>query len=122
MEIIQSVLDYLAFLWTGLFSTSVSDLNGVQIGVLVLFYLLGWQLLKGLFRTSKKGVVVLASGTGKVLSLFSKKTRASKTVCLHCGRTLDKCICQSNKNLSLGKRLKKHKLELKALKLTQGTK
>jgi hypothetical protein len=122
MEIIESVLEYLGFLWSGLFSRPISELNGVQIGVLVLVYLLGWQVLKVLYKTSRKGASVIVTGTGNFLKLFSTKTKASKTVCLHCGRTLDKCICQSNKTLSLSKRLKKHKLELRALKITQKVK
>ena len=111
------LFDYLKSLWEGLFSTPIAELNAVQIGVLVLLFLLGWQVLKVLFETSKTGAKTVTKGTKKFLGLFSVKSRASKTVCLHCGRTLDKCVCPSNKNLSLKKRLKKHKLEVKAAKL-----
>jgi hypothetical protein len=113
------VLAYLVSLWEGIFSTPIAELNGVQVGILVLAFMLGWQVLKVLFETSKKGVATLSKTSKKVLFSFSPKARAAKTVCLHCGRTLDKCVCPSNKNLSLSKRLKKHKLEAQAAKLTQ---
>ena len=73
--------------------------------------------LKALVKPTK----AVVAGTGKVVvNVFRKQTikhKASKATCLHCGRTLDKCVCADMKDLSLRKRLKKHKLEVKALKL-----
>jgi hypothetical protein len=113
------LLEYFVSLWEGIFSTPLAELNGVQLGILVLFFALGWQVLKVLFKTSKDGAKSVGKVAKKVVYSFSSKAKASKTVCLHCGRTLDKCVCPSNKGLSLSKRLKKHKLEVKALKLSQ---
>lgn len=117
MDQITGILDYLVSLWEGIFSTPLAELTGVQVGILVLVYLLLWQVLKVLFKTSKNGAKVVSKAAKKVLFSFSPKARAAKTVCIHCGRTLDKCVCPSNKNLSYSKRLKKQKLEIKAAKL-----
>jgi len=112
------LFEYLGTLWQGLFNTPLAELNGVQVGILGLFFALGWQVLKVLFKTSKTGAKSFSKIGKKVLFSFSPKAKAAKTVCLHCGRTLDKCTCPSNKGLSMAKRLKKHNLEIKAAKLT----
>ena len=64
----------------------------------------------------------MGKGLKSGFSVLSAKNRASKKVCLHCGRTLDKCICPANKGLSNSKKLKKHKLEVRALKLAKKAK
>jgi hypothetical protein len=115
----DQLLQYLGSLWEGIFNTPLAELNGVQLGILVLFFALGWQVLKVLFNTSKDGAKSFSKISKKALYSFSPKAKAAKTVCIHCGRTLDKCVCPSNKNLSYAKRLKKQKLELRAIKLSE---
>jgi len=69
-----------------------------------------------LFGVAKKGAAITLSASKKLLKVFSVKERASKTVCIHCGRTMVNCVCSSNKSVSLGKRLKRQKLEIKLRK------
>jgi hypothetical protein len=118
----ELVLQYLLSLWEGLFSTPIAELNAVQVGVLGLLSFGGIKVLQLLFKTSKAGAKVVFKGAKSFLHVLSPKHRASKTVCLHCGRTLDKCVCPSNKGLSYSQRLKKHKLEVKALQLAKKAK
>jgi len=115
----ELVIQYLVSLWEGLFTTPIAGLNAVQIGVLVILSFGIIKVLNILFKTSKAGAKVLGKSAKGLLYVLSPKHRASKKVCLHCGRTLDKCVCPSNKGLSYSQRLKKHRLEVKALQLAK---
>jgi hypothetical protein len=118
----ELVIQYLVSLWEGLFSTPIAELNAVQVGVLGLLSFGGIKVLQLLFKTSSAGAKVVAKVTKGFFHVLSPKHRASKKVCMHCGRTLDKCVCPSNKGLSNSQRLKKHKLEVKALQLAKKAK
>lgn len=114
---ILAFLDDLRHFFEEIFKKEISKLTVPQLLVIVGLVLLVVVTLKALVKPTK----AVVAGTGKVVAnVFKKQTikyKASKATCLHCGRTLDKCVCVDMKDLSLRKRLKKHKLEVKALKL-----
>jgi len=118
----EIILNYFQGLWEGLFNKPLMELNAPQIFILVLLSYGFFLAFKVIFASSKTGVKVIYSGASGILKAVSPKHRASKVTCLHCGRTLDKCTCQGNKDVSFSKRLKKHKLELKALKVARRAK
>lgn len=48
-----------------------------------------------------------------IKNIFSAKRKCSKIQCKHCGRTLDKCICQANQSRGYLSRLYHYKKENK---------
>jgi hypothetical protein len=109
------IIEYFASLWDGLFNTPFQDLVIPQIWIAVIITLGFISVFKIIFKSARTGSKVILNGAKSSLRIFSPKHRASKYTCLHCGRTLDKCVCPTNKDVSYAKRIKKHKLELKAL-------
>lgn len=67
-----------------------------------LFFLLKYvlKILGAFFKILWKGIRNL-----------SAKKRCSRVQCPHCGRMLDKCVCESNKNKSYAYRLRKYRKE-----------
>jgi hypothetical protein len=112
----EILIEYFASLWEGLFNTPFQELVIPQIWIAVIISLGFVAAVKVIFKSAKTGGRVVFEGAKSSLKVFSPKHRASKHVCLHCGRTLDKCVCPTNKDVSYSKRIKKHKLEVKALK------
>lgn len=82
--------------WQLLLATGLSIVL-VYLGIKILKY--AWIVLKAIFRTIK--------------NVFSAKRHCSKIQCKYCGRTLDKCICQRNKNRGYISRLYHYKKENK---------
>lgn len=72
----------------------------VFAGLVFLAGWLIWTILKMLYNI--------------VSSIFSAKKKCSKIVCSSCGRTLDKCTCQKNKNKGYFARLALYSREKKA--------
>jgi rRNA maturation protein Nop10 len=113
MEFFTALLESLfSWLWDGRFE--MGSLTPLQFALLLGYIYLAFRFLSHIFGTAKKGVVVTGKALGRLLT--ANKRKMAETVCPHCGRTLDKCVCPSNKGLSLRTRYKKYKLELKARK------
>jgi hypothetical protein len=102
--------------WERFTTESLMEMTPLELLIFVGFSFLAYKLAVLLLVRAKNGAVVSARVVGKLLSHFSVKARASRTVCIHCGRTMDKCVCATNKGVSLGRRLRKQKLELKLKK------
>jgi hypothetical protein len=103
--------------WDIFTSTPVAEMTGIQILLLAGFLWLAISLVKALFKPAKRGVEV-AKNVGTAV-VHPYRTMCAHETCLHCGRTLDKCVCASNKGVSYRKRLKKHRSEKKLIKLQQ---
>jgi hypothetical protein len=73
-------------------------------------------IFKALFKVAGQGYKASVKVGKKLLSGWTPKARAAKITCNHCGRTLDKCVCASNKGVSNFKRIRKYKKELKERK------
>jgi hypothetical protein len=116
MEIVQIVGEWLSGVWEGIFRTGVGSLTAPQIAILAGLGYAGFKAATIVGKASKKGTVALGKAIRGAAFYVSPKGVASRTVCIHCGRTLDKCVCQSNKGLSFSKRLRKQKLEIKLRK------
>jgi hypothetical protein len=101
--------------WSILTDIPLADMTGVQVLLLGAILWVSFGVVKSLFGPAKQGVTIVKNASSAILHPY--KTIASKTTCLHCGRTLDKCVCTTNKGVSIRKRLKKHKQELKIIKL-----
>jgi hypothetical protein len=94
-------------------SVPVKDKAFVDILLAVLlcvavFFLFKW-LWEGFFWPGFKAI-----GHGVNVMFHSAKHRCSKITCKHCGRTLDKCVCENNKNASYNQRLRRYYKELRA--------
>jgi hypothetical protein len=118
-ELVEPVLDTTVEagpgFWDILTEIPLSDMTGVQVLLLGAILWVSFGVVKSLFSPAKQGAAILQDTAKSILHPY--KAAASKTVCLHCGRTLDKCVCPTNKGVSLRNRLKKHKQELKIIKL-----
>ena len=91
-----------------IFLTPLSDLTGLDFVVLIvtsaailfasafILYILG------------KGCFLVGRGTKNIISA---KSKCQKIQCKVCGRTLDRCICQKNKNRGNASRLYNYKKE-----------
>jgi hypothetical protein len=122
MDIVSILLEFIGGLWENIFQKQFVELTIPQIWIALAVTLGVVYLIKIILGVSKKGTVVILNGAKGGLKLFSAKYRASKVTCLHCGRTLDKCVCPSNKDAKYSKRLRRHSLELKALKAAKKAK
>lgn len=88
----------------------ISELNIIQLTVVVLIMIAALFLLKKLFVLIGKILVYI----GRALKIiFSAKERCKKLQCTSCGRTLDKCVCQKNSGKSYIKRLYLYRKEEK---------
>jgi len=94
---------------------NLANLTILQLLLVALFIYLMIKLLKAMFKNTDKALKTSWNGVKKVATW--KKRKMLETPCTRCGRTLDKCVCPSNKGLSVSKRYKKHKAELKLQKL-----
>lgn len=101
--------------WNDLFKRPILELNYVQVIILVIIAFLGYKLLKYLLKILKLGLKV----TKRTVDKFSIKHRCERTQCRHCGRTLDKCVCASNKNHGYFYRYRHHRQETKAIRNKQ---
>jgi hypothetical protein len=116
MEIVTIVYEWFMNIWENIFDKPLLELRYSQIILLVIISYAAFKALGVVGKTAGSGTKALAKGFVAAAAYVSPKGRASRTVCLHCGRTLDKCVCPTNKGLSYSKRLRKHSLELKLRK------
>lgn len=114
--IFNFILEWFSGIWENIFATPLFQLRYSQVIVLLIITYLAFKALGIVGRTAHKGSIAAAKAVRAAAVYVSPKGVASRTVCIHCGRTLDKCVCQSNKGLSFSKRLRKQKLELKLRK------
>lgn len=120
MEFILGLFDFIvewfSGIWDNIFATPLLELRYSQVIVLIIITYASLKALGIVGKSAHKGSVAAAKAVGSAALYISPRGRASRTVCIHCGRTLDKCVCQSNKGLSFSKRLRKQGLELKLRK------
>ncbi len=102
--------------WQKFTTESLVDMTPLELLIFVGLSFAAYKLAVLLFAKASSGAVVSARVVGKALSHFSVKSRASRTSCIHCGRTIDKCVCATSKGLSLGRRLRRQNLEIKLRK------
>ena len=81
----------------------------IALALCALVFLLAKWLWEGFFWPGFKAI-----GHGVNVMFHSAKHRCSKITCKHCGRTLDKCVCENNKNASYNQRLRRYYKELRA--------
>ena len=77
--------------------------------------ILSFFILKAALKFLKHVVIFVAN-------IFSAKTRCKKVMCPHCGRTLDRCVCDLNKHRSYVSRLYHYKKEKKETNSKEETK
>jgi len=99
--------------WNDLFQRPISELNFVHVIILIAIAFVGFKLLKFILKYLLKGLK--AVGTA-ILGIFSPKAKCSKTLCRHCQRTLDKCVCNSNRGKSYFVRLYRYNREGKNIR------
>ncbi len=113
MDLLLVLLESLfSWLWDGRFE--LGTLSPLQFALLLGYIYVAFRFIKHLLGIAGNGATVTVKTLGKILTY--RKRKMASTICPHCGRTLDKCVCPSNKGLSLRVRYKKYKLELKARK------
>lgn len=103
--------------WEILSEYPLAYLTGLEFIFLLAFVYGSYKLAKYMFKTVFSGL----STSGSIVKKMAhyNQVRASKIVCPHCGRTLDKCVCPTNKGVSNGERIRKYKKEKKARKLLE---
>ena len=98
-----------------LFTTPISELSVYQIAIAAAICVAAFFTLKWLFKFLLAGL----KWFGKLFKLmFSAKARCKKTVCPHCGKTLDKCSCVENKKRGYLSRIVHHNKEMRERKKT----
>ena len=102
---IETIFAFIA----GLFTRPLFELNILEIA-----------LLAGICFLAVLLVRLICIGVVKIFSLFtvvfSAKEKCKKIQCTSCGRTLDRCVCQKNKDKSYVARLCNHRKEEKQKK------
>jgi len=111
------MLENLQLLWKELFELSLMEMTASHLILLTIILVGGFTALKVIGKRLKEGSSTIFASAKKLTKGLSAKERASHFTCSKCGRTLDKCVCPSNKDLSFSKRIKKYKLEQKARKI-----
>lgn len=101
MRIIEYIIE--------LFKTPLGQLNILQIalvaGVCICLFFVG------------KFAIKFLSTIGRFFkTLFSSKQKCKKIQCHVCGRTLDRCVCQKNKDKSYFSRLYNYRKEQRVKK------
>lgn len=102
--------------WQKFTTESLVDMTPLELLIFVGLSVAAYRVAVVLLSTARDGAVSVAAVSGRVLSHFSVKSRASRTTCIHCGRTIDKCVCATSKGVSLGRRLRRQNLEIKLRK------
>lgn len=93
---------------TDIFTSKVGDLTTIEIWIGTLLFIaatwLGikivkytWIAIKAIFKAIK--------------NTLSAKEKCKRIQCIHCGRTLDRCICERNKKKSCVSRLMRYNKE-----------
>lgn len=107
------MINFFKLLWENFIQTKLADYTLANFllvaGSLVIVLFLGIILIKVLLKIFK--------ATGRSFKGRSKKEKCKRITCKFCGRNLAECVCQKNKKLSYGKRLKLFRQEEKAEKI-----
>lgn len=94
--------------------TPFYEMQGYQIIFLAIFGVLAVILS---IKVAKALAVVLKAIWVVLKDLFSVKGKCKKIQCRHCGRTLDKCICERNRGAGNIKKLYRYKKETREIRL-----
>lgn len=95
-----------------LFQEPLLSLNFMQLLALALISILLFFVVKYLLKFIKIALKFIAYLLGSI----SSKSRCKKHQCPHCGRTLDKCVCECNRGRSYTYRLNRYNKELRVKK------
>ena len=87
-------MEALKTFFVDLFSRSVSELSGLHFIILALITVLFFVLAKCILKCIWTALKAICRG---IKNLCSTKKRCEKIQCPHCGRSLDKCVCQCNR-------------------------
>ena len=99
-----------------LFTTPISELSVYEIVIAAAICVGAFFLIKWILKFVWAGL----KWFGKLFKLmFSAKARCKKTVCPHCGKTLDKCSCVENKKRGYLSRLVHHNKEVRAKRINK---
>ena len=94
---------------------SISEYTGWHFVILIFGSLLAIAIICGVIFGIGWLLYHILKGIFNILTIiFSAKKRCSRIVCSSCGRTLDKCTCQKNKNRGYFRRLALYSKEKKA--------
>lgn len=85
-----------------LFENPITDLTPFELAIFAALCVLAFFLLKWLLKILWAGIKGLFKGIGGALS---SKKKCQQIQCPHCGRTLDKCICEDNHDRGYTSRL-----------------
>jgi len=112
MIFLEQIKDLILRFWE-ILGTPLAEISVLHLVIVSGFSVLIFFVLKSTIKVLREGYNASKKLAKKGISKLRLKNRAAKLTCLHCGRTLDKCVCNSNKGVSLRKRVRKHKKELK---------
>jgi len=104
---IESIIKWVANMFDKLTTFNFTQLTFFDLLIFTLFSVGCFFLIKWVLK-------FLVIGSKSFWKGFRKRVKSSKEKCTEiqcpfCGRTLEKCMCPSNKNLSYRQRLKVHK-------------
>lgn len=109
-KVLQFIKDILSkVLGSNIWSKPLGEFEILDIAVVLLILFLGYKLIKYVGKVS-------ADGFKKSNNYLNKKrisARAKRTVCPHCGKTVDKCDCPDRRRFSNRKKLRLIKKEKK---------
>jgi hypothetical protein len=116
----EPIVSFFSNFWEIFTTQELAYMTGLEVVMLTLITLGTLRVLKYSLATAKTGATVIVKTGGSLGKV--NQIRASKIVCNHCSRTLDKCVCANNKGVGFGKRISKYKKEQKLLKKLGRTK
>ena len=104
-----SIINYIKYI----FMTPISDLQGLHFMVMITLYIIGLATVIGSLIGIFKFVSLIFRGTRNIVSA---KSKCQHIQCRTCGRTLDRCVCQKNKDRGNASRLYNYNKEEHARK------
>jgi len=114
LEFFRELFDIFFNFWVIISTKTITELPIVHLLVITVIMIFLFKLLKYMFIVSKQGINKTVQIARRKIKI--KKDEKASTFCLGCGRTLEKCICPSKKRMSLNKKYKLYKVELKKRK------
>lgn len=100
-----------AYLGRIFYTSSFVELKVLDILVVIVLTCLAFYIIKYIFKGLHKIFVGIHQGAVNM----SAKNKCSHIQCRHCGRSLDRCTCNENRNKSYNYRLRHYKKETKNL-------
>lgn len=104
---IESIIEWVKNMFDKLTTFNLHNLTFFDLLVFTVFSIACFFLIKWVLKFLVIGSKSVWKGLRKRVK--TSKERCSEIQCPFCGRTLNKCICPSNKNLSYRERLKVYK-------------